>query len=515
MVPRAVPPDSEEPEEVVAPQPVSLGGPERTVLSALRSAGGLAVEEDALPARTELPLEAVRGALQRLRSKGLAVVEEEHREEIRLSPRGQAALSQGLPERRLLQMLLRRGTPVRPEEIEAEGLLGEERSAAIGILRRRGYLADGIPFQLRAGHPDPTDRFPEEAALGAVGDSPGPVDAAVVKDLRRRGLVDVDHRTTKRWQPSEEGRRAVLADDAHLLGTVTPALLRDGGWRDSEFRPYDVRATVPYVTGARPHRYAAWLREFEEVLIGLGFEQAEGPLLETEFWNCDALFMPQQHPARSIHDAFAVVGVEGKLPPAELLARVAAVHEGRPIPGESAAITPGWKAAYDPAIARRLVLRSQTTSVSARYLAAHPKPPFRMFSLDRNFRVESIDATHAIDFTQCEGVLGGAGTSLRDLVGVFQALADAIGIRELRIRPSYFPFTEPSVEGYVKHPRLGWIEVFPGGMLRPEVLRPLGVDVPVAAWGIGVMRLAMVALGVSDIRDLFQDDLAQLTGGPR
>ncbi|MCI4325283.1 MAG: phenylalanine--tRNA ligase subunit alpha [Thermoplasmata archaeon] len=510
-----MPPEPEEPEEAVAPQSVSLGAPERAVLSALRSTGGLAIEEEALPARTDLPLEAVRGALQRLRSKGLAVVEEEHREEIRLSPRGKTALATGLPERRLLQLLLRNPKGMAPEEIEAEGLVGEERSAAIGLLRRRGYLAEGVPFRLKEGHPDSVDRFDEELALRTIGDDAAPPDAAVVKDLRRRGLVEIDHRSTKRWQPSEEGKHAVLADDAHLLGTVTPALLRDGGWRTAEFRPYDVRATVPYVTGARPHRYSAWLREFEEVLLGLGFEQAEGPLLETEFWNCDALFMPQQHPARSIHDAFAVEGVEGKLPPAELLERVAAVHEGRAIPGEPSPITPGWRAPYDRSIAKRLVLRSQTTSVSARYLAAHPKPPFRMFSLDRNFRVEAIDATHAIDFTQCEGVLGGEGTSLRDLVGVFQALADAIGIRELRIRPSYFPFTEPSVEGYVKHPRLGWIEVFPGGMLRPEVLRPLGVDVPVAAWGIGVMRLAMVALGVSDIRDLFRDDLEQLTGGSR
>ena len=83
----------------------------------------------------------------------------------------------------------------------------------------------------------------------------------------------------------------------------------------------------------------------------------------------------------------------------------------------------------------------------------------------------------------------------------------------MKIRPSYFPFTEPSIEGYVRHPRLGWMEVFPGGLLRPEVLRPLGVEVPVLAWGIGVTRLAMVALGCNDIRELFQDDLAALTGG--
>lgn len=295
---------------------------------------------------------------------------------------------------------------------------------------------------------------------------------------------------------------------------MTPALLASGGWKEVELRPYDVRAPVPFLTGARPHPYLAWVREFEEILIGLGFVQAEGPLLESEFWNADVLFMPQEHPSRSIHDVLSVDLASSRGPPAELLARVSAVHEGRALPGDARPITPGWRAPYDPGIARRPVLRSQTTAVSARFLAGRPSAPFRMYCLDRNFRHDAVDATHHVEFGQCEGVLGEEGVSLRHLVGMFRELAGAIGIRDLRIRPSYFPFTEPSIEGYVKHPRLGWIEVFPGGLLRPEVLRPLGIEVPVAAWGIGITRLAMIALGVNDIRDLFLDDLARLRGGP-
>src|SRR5579871_2570272 len=166
----------------------------------------------------------------------------------------------------------------------------------------------------------------------------------------------------------------------------------------------------------------------------------------------------------------------------------------------------------DPAGATRTTGPSPGVPCSARFLAAHPTPPFRMYCLDRNFRREELDATHHIEFGQCEGLLGEEGITLRHLVGMFRDLAAAIGIRDLKIRPSYFPFTEPSVEGYVRHPRLGWIEVFPGGLFRPEVLRPLGIEVPVAAWGIGVTRLAMISLGVSDIRELFEDDLERLTG---
>jgi len=493
--------------------PVALSGPERSVLAVLRALTDLPVDEEELARQLGQGLDVVRGSLQRLKSKGLVVVEEEHETLRHLTPRGQAAVSNGLPERRFLDALARRGS-LTPDEAGAEGLSEEERSAAIGILRRRGLLADGLPFRWREGASPPEGPLPEEIVLKQVANEEEQVDAAVVESLERRGLVRTEHRSRKQWAPSDEGRRMPLGGEGReLLGALTPGLLTSGGWKGREFRPYDVRAPVPFLTGARPNPYVAWLEEFEEILIGLGFEQAEGPLLETEFWNNDVLFMPQDHPARSIHDALAVEGVVGHLPSADLLARVAAAHEGRPLPGESDPLGPGWTTHYDPTIAARPVLRSQTTAVSARFLARHPVPPFRMYSIDRNFRREEVDARHHLEFGQCEGIVGQEGVSLRDLVGLFRAFAEAMGAPELRIRPSYFPFTEPSIEGYVRHPQLGWIEVFPGGLFRPEVLRPLGIDVPVIAWGAGITRLAMVALGRNDIRDLFVDDVGDLSGG--
>ena len=506
-------PDASTPDASDGPVGLTLSAPERRVLQALREAKGPPVEEEALGSELSLSPEQVRGSLQRLRAKHLATVEEEHRVALHLTPRGESARRDGLPERRFLAALARAGGELTPDAAASIGLDETERSAAIGILRRRRVLADGLPFRL-AGATTAPDPLPEETVLAQVARGDDDVDEAIVAALERRGLVRTERRSIKRWAPSEEGRRLALeADDEVLLGSVTPDLLASGGWRDHRFRPYDVRAPVPYRGGARPNPYSLWLEEFEEILVGLGFEQALGPLLETEFWNNDVLFMPQDHPARSIHDALSVDGVRGRAPPAELLARVAAVHEGRAMPGDDRPIGPGWGTPYDPAVAARPVLRSQTTAVSARFLAARPKPPFRMYSLDRNYRREEVDARHGIEFAQCEGILGEEGTSMRELIGVFRALAEAIGIREMKIRPSYFPFTEPSVEGYVRHPRLGWIEIFPGGLFRPEVLRPLGVEVPVAAWGIGIGRLALVALGRNDLRELYDDDLEHLAGG--
>ncbi|HLM69937.1 MAG TPA: phenylalanine--tRNA ligase subunit alpha [Thermoplasmata archaeon] len=498
----------------VGAAPVALSGPERTLLVALRERERAAIEEEVLCREVGLPADQVRGSLQRLRSKHLAVVEEDHETILRLTPRGELVRGRGLPERRFLDALRGHHGSLTPAEAAESGLDEEERSAAIGILRRRGWLADGLPFRLRSETTTAEGLLPEEVVLRQVAEGDSGADPAIIDALERRGLVRRDHRSIKRWTVSEEGKRLPLAPEGEeLVGSLTSEMLRTGDWRDRTFRPYDVRAAVPYWTGARPNPYVAWLEEFEEILIGLGFEQGEGPLLETEFWNNDALFMPQDHPARSIHDALSVEAIEGQPPAPDLLARVAAVHEGRPLPGMASPLGPGWPGPYDVRVAVRPVLRSQTTAVSARFLARNPRPPFRMFSIDRNFRREEVDARHHLEFGQCEGIIGEEGLDLRHLVGVFTTLAEAIGIREVKIRPSYFPFTEPSIEGYVRHPRLGWIEVLPGGLFRPEVLRPFGIEVPVIAWGIGVTRLAMVALGCNDIRELFQDDLAALTGG--
>ncbi len=504
--------DSSEPPSGGVPLSISPG--ERTVLDLLRGATSRLNEEEVVE-KLGLPADHVRGSLQRLRSKGLALLEEEHTTVWRLTPRGSAMLSEGLPERRLFA-LLRSRSSIGPEALRAEGFSEEEGSAAIGVLRRRALLAPGVPLRLREAPPPPEGPFPEEVALKGISDGASTVEPAAAESLVRRGLVRTESRSRKRWAASEEGRRLVLEPaGVEPIGALTGGLLATGVWKERPFRPYDVRAPPPFLTGARENPYLAWLEEFEEILVGLGFSEAEGPLLETEFWNNDVLFMPQDHPARSIHDALTVEGVVGRPPSAELLARVAAVHEGRALPGEPEPIGPGWGAGYDPEVARRPVLRSQTTAVSARFLAARPKAPFRMYSIDRNLRREEVDSRHHVEFRQSEGIVGEDGMTVRHLVGLFRELAEAIGIRELKIRPSYFPFTEPSIEGYVRHPRLGWMEVFPGGLFRPEVLRPLRVEVPVLAWGIGITRLAMVALGYNDIRELFADDLAVLAGESR
>jgi len=123
------------------------------------------------------------------------------------------------------------------------------------------------------------------------------------------------------------------------------------------------------------------------------------------------------------------------------------------------------------------------------------------------FRPDVLDAKHSMEFTQLEGIIGDRNITLRNLLGLLKKFAKALNLGEVKFRPGYFPFTEPSVESFVKHPKLGWVEFVGSGMFRPEVLMPLGIDFPVIAWGIGFDRLAMIRLGIDDIRELYTKKL--------
>ena len=249
-------------------------------------------------------------------------------------------------------------------------------------------------------------------------------------------------------------------------------------------------------------------REFLDLvklkLVSMGFQEMRGTLVETEFWNMDALFMPQFHPARDIHDVYFVKNPTHARTIAEpYLTQVTQVHEK----GTGAGST-GWGYTFDAERAKRLVLRSQGTAVSARTLASGASVPGKYFSIARCFRYDQVDATHATDFFQVEGIVLGADINFRTLLGLLNLFAREVAqAKEVKFLPAYFPFTEPSVEMHVRHPKLGWMELGGAGLFRPEVTTPLGVSVPVIAWGLGLDRMAMVALGIHDIRDLFSADL--------
>jgi len=299
--------------------------------------------------------------------------------------------------------------------------------------------------------------------------------------------------------------KLLLSDTGDGVIDVTPEMISSGEWRNTTFRPYNVNANPPYVNYGRKHPYAEFNDWLKEILIGLGFSEWFGPFVETELWNNDALFVPQDHVAREVQDQFMVTKPydHGDILDSKYYKRVKAVHENGADTGSI-----GWEAPFSKEVTSRLVLRSHTTPVSMRYLSEHKESPQKMFIVDRNFRAESLSARHAQEFNQCEGIIMDKGLTLRDLMGYLSEIVRRVGIKKMKFKPGQFPFTEPSVECFAKHDVLGWIEVAPGGIFRPEVTHPHGIKDPVLAWGIGSGRLYMASLGINDIRELYSRDLA-------
>ena len=361
------------------------------------------------------------------------------------------------------------------EKAAAQGMLPEasldqaEKSAMSGIAKKRG-AADAAFRQI--------DR--ETVVYGFAVNQDGSAAAEAVADALKAAGITGDE-----------------------IGTLTPQMLESGSWKGKVFRSYNVKTPPTRLTPGRSNPYAKFLENVKDKLASLGFEEFDGPLVETEFWNSDALFMPQFHAARDIHDAYYVAEPERAVSIEEpWLSNVAAAHENGGTTGSR-----GWNYSFDRDFTRRCILRSQGTVLSAKTLPK-AKIPGKYFGIVRCFRYDRVDATHLPDFYQTEGIVLGENVNLRTLLGMLEMFArEVAGAKEVKYVPGYFPFTEPSVEVHIKHPVLGWFELGGSGIFRPEVTESLGVSVPVAAWGIGIDRMALMALGLNDLRELFSHDI--------
>jgi phenylalanyl-tRNA synthetase alpha chain len=479
-------------------------------------------------------------ALSWLAGKGL--VKELRRETAvfyELTGLGRNWKEKGSPEERILELVRIKPGLRLPEIAQTLGVDNKDAGSAFGSLSRLGVLAMDnekkivmVPGadQLVNGRPakgEAAERFAvirgllDKAAEGGVlsHEDLSEAERLLVAGLaKKRGAADAPFRQIDRetvvfgFAAAEDGsvpaeavagalRAAGITGDE--IGTLTPEMLESGSWKGKSFRSYNVKTPPTRLIPGRTNPYAKFLENVKDKLASLGFEEFDGPLVETEFWNSDALFMPQFHSARDIHDVYRVARPEKARAIEEpWLSNVAAAHENGGKTGSR-----GWTYAFDREFTRRLILRSQGTVLSAKTLPG-AKIPGKYFGIVRCFRYDRVDATHLPDFYQTEGIVLGESVNLRTLLGMLDMFArEVAGAREVKYVPGYFPFTEPSVEVHIKHPVLGWFELGGSGIFRPEVTESLGVNVPVAAWGIGIDRMALMALGLNDLRELFSCDI--------
>lgn len=481
-----------------------------------------------LMAAAGLNLGQCNQAFSWLLDKGL-IAEQERAQVLRyeLTALGDRYRREGLPEERIVALVRAEGPLPMPQLAARLGLEQREVGSAYGALARAGVLAMDAARQVSAAGGITADS--RIAALRGLLDrlaGGGEVAAEELSAAQReqaaavsrkrgaaKGLVRALETETVSYLLTAGGRELRQAAAAAGLSgaeaaALTSAMLADGSWRQVSFRRYNVNSPPGRVLVGRRNPYAAYLDRVRDQLTGLGFEEFDGPLVETNFWCCDALFMPQFHAARDEHDVYFI-----KQPryashlPEPYLERVAAAHADGWHTGSR-----GWGYRFDRDFARRTILRSHGTVVSARTLT-RARVPGKYFGIMRCFRPDEVDASHLADFYQTEGIVLGEQVNLKTLLGLLKLFAEevaGVASADVRYEPAYFPFTEPSVEVFVRHPTVGWTELGGSGIFRPEVTRPLGIDVPVLAWGLGIDRMAMISLGIDDIRDLFSPDLDQI-----
>ncbi len=495
---------------------------EKKVLKALNELKSATPEQILRKSGLEQQVE-VMNASSWLQAKHFVKIEERMSKSYRLkSPN---ISDRPLPERVALGILARehngRGSMA---DLKKSGkLTNEEISIALGWLRRKGWgdvSKDGthtIIILTEKGKQALEKKGDDELLIERMAMEEVSEDGAnknVIDWLRQRKDIVLERLvTTRTISLTPEGARlaSIPMEIREEVAQLTPELIQSGRWKEVEVRRYDVKAFAPTVHGGRKHPLTLLLDKTRSVFIDMGFKEVTGNFVESAFWNMDVLFTAQDHPARELQDTFYTKNPD-KIDISkdeELVEKVRQVHENGWKTGST-----GWRYKWSKAEAERALLRTHTTVNSVRYIAKNPKPPFKVFCIGRIFRNEAMDSTHLPEFMQIEGIVCEKGANFDMLCGLLKEFYRRMGTPKIRLRPGYFPYTEPSLEVEILW-NGQWMELGGAGVFRPEVTEPLGVNEPVLAWGLGFERLAMLIWGLKDIRDIYQSDIDWLKAMPQ
>ncbi len=479
--------------------------------SILRSLTNEPILIETLAEKTGLSMDQVRRGVEWLKFKNLISVKEVSDSLLSLASEGKAAVQSGLPERRLIKAILQGKNAM--ANILASGLLnGQEVNAAVAGARRNGWIQFSDGNKMSATKQADKQSI-EELLLAKM--AAGDVDLATLsadekkgyESLKKRpGYIESKERKQVLLQISESGSNllSLLSEERPQERRVTGELITSGRWKDLEFSALDVEAAAPAVFPGRKHPLVDIIDEVKEIFVGLGFSEIDGDMVQSGFWNFDALFTPQDHPAREMQDTFYISKTRHPVPASEdQISKISQVHKS------------GW-GSWNQEESSRVVLRTHTTPVTLRHLASIKPETGRYFSVGRVFRNEKVSYKHLVEFHQVEGVVTAKGASIRDLMGLQKEFYAKMEIKKIKFWPTFFPYTEPSLQTMVYNERLQkWVELFGMGIFRPEVTKPLGIKNPVLAWGGGLERIAMLRFGLDDVRELYTNRLGWLRSVPR
>lgn len=404
----------------------------------------------------------------------------------KLTKEGKRYVKNGLPEKRLIKILKKEGeSKISELENKIENL-----EIGIGHLKKKGWISiEEDRLELKK-EPKVIE---EQKALEKISKDEK-VKPKILKQLQSRNLVkEIKKNVVKQAKKQLEKE----------VASLTPELIKTGLWRKAKLKKYNPEEIGEEKFPGKKHVLSYFIEKIRRIFLEMGFKEKKDSFVESSFWNFDALFQPQDHPAREMHDTLYLKNPKkSKLPDKEIVKAVKRMHQ------EGDKESRGWEYKWVRRIAEKPILRTHTTAVTVRSLA-EVEAPAKVFCIGRVFRNETLDYSHLPEFAQVEGIVADENVNFRDLLGYLKEFYKKLGFEKIRFRPSYFPYTEMSVEPEVYFKEKDeWLELGGAGIFRPEVTRPLGVDVPVLAWGLGLERPLMLKLGITDIRNFyFKNDL--------
>ncbi|MEK6819750.1 MAG: phenylalanine--tRNA ligase subunit alpha [Nanoarchaeota archaeon] len=458
---------------------------------------------------------SVLRALEFLEKKNIVKLSYDKGKIIELGVNGALYRKRGLPERRLLDFLKEKRIALFQEAGKLAGLSEDEFKAAIGVLKRKTMIElKNNRIILNANNHDISKKLPEEIFLESL-----PLDFNELNKEQKeisqilQGRKEILHiKDTKETEieVTSFGREIINSNvkTSNLIEQITPELLmKDSLWKGKKFRRYDLNSRTSSIYGGKRHFVNQASDYARKVWTEMGFKEMSGNMIQSSFWNFDALFTAQDHPVREMQDTF-FINAESELPDKKIVSRVKESHE-KGVSGSK-----GWKYSWNEKEARKTVLRTHTTAISVETLSKLKKEeiPGKFFAVGKVFRNETLDWKHGFEFNQTEGIVIDKNANFRHLLGYLKQFFEKMGFEKIRFRPSFFPYTEPSVEIDVWHPeRKIWFELGGAGIMRPEVVVPLlGENIPVLAWGPGFDRMLMDYYDIKDLREMYKNNITQL-----
>ncbi len=431
-----------------------------------------------------IPVSSIHSFCQSLKEKGYVSLEYLEEKKTTLTGQAEKFLSDGFPEQKVHKAAQASST--------VSSLSQEERTIGLAWATKNGWVK--VEQGKLVSEKELEQDYGPMVSLKKLKNNEK-LSTEEEKLLLKRKLITIETEKTLYIEPTAVAPEEPQSESVNVL---TRDMLLSGSWKNTKLREYDISAPAEIPFAAKRHMISRLRKKITKIFMQMGFEEMYGPQIQSSFWNFDALFQPQDHPARDLADTFYLKSSSSLPKDDSLVARVKKIHEK------------SWGGDWLEKNAKKTVLRTHTTTVSASYLYnfCRNKQPKKYFSIGKVYRNEATDYKHLAEFFQVEGIVVWEGATFRDLLGCLREFYKKLGFEKIRFEPSYFPYTEPSLQVTVYfEKKKQWLELGGAGIFRPEVSIPLCDRYPVLAWGLSLERPLMLLNDIGDIRTFYKSNI--------